>query len=632
MGRAVGIDLGTTNSCMAIAEGGEIVVIPSGEGQRVMPSVVAFTSKGERLVGLVAKRQAITNPRNTIWSVKRMMGRKFDEIAEERLNVSYEIRSNEKGDAVVRVFDRDYSPPEISAMILQRLKSRAEEFLGEPVTEAVITVPAYFNEVQREATKAAGRIAGFEVRRVLNEPTAAALAFMEPTERKRLAVYDLGGGTFDISILQVVNGIFEVMATSGNTHLGGDDFDARLVDWMLSEFKRQHKLDLSSDPVALQRIREAAERAKCELSSTLEASVNLPFIASDESGPKHLEISLTRGLLESLIDDMVKLTREPCEGALNDSGLKPEDIDHVLLVGGSTRIPLVRKVVEEIFNQKPAHSVNPDEVVGIGAAVEASVLTGQRKDLVLLDVTPLSLGVETLGGVMAPIVERNTPIPIKRSRMFTTAVDNQAVVSIHVLQGERELAEGNRSLGRFELVGIPPAKRGTPRIEVSFEIDANGLLNVSARDAITGRLQSMRVNPSGGLSEEEVHRLMKEAEANAELDKSRMRLVEARNASDQVIYDAQKVLEDARKNLEKESWEELETALVALRQSRDGTDRVRIAKDTSRASELVSQVSRLLDLLGNRQSDSEDESVRLDILEESLEDGLADGLDEPHSL
>lgn len=597
MGRAVGIDLGTTNSCMAVAEGSEIVVIPSGEGLRVMPSVVGFTVKGERLVGLVAKRQAITNPRNTVSSVKRLMGRKYEEVISERLNVAYEIKPNDRGDAVVKIFDREYSPPEISAMILQRMKARAEEFLGDQVTEAVITVPAYFNEVQREATKAAGRIAGFEVKRVLNEPTAAALAFMEPNERKRLAVYDLGGGTFDISILQVVNGIFEVKATSGNTHLGGDDFDARLVDWILKEFQSKQGLDLSRDPVSLQRIREAAERAKCELSTTLEAAINLPFIASDESGPRHLEMSITRGLLESLIEELVRMTAEPCEKALADAGLKAEDIDHVLLVGGSTRIPLVRKTVEDIFRQKPAHSVNPDEVVGIGAAVEAAVLTGSRKDLVLLDVTPLTLGVETLGGVMAPIVERNTPIPIKRSRMFSTAVDNQQVVSIHVLQGERELAEGNRSLGRFELVGIPPARRGTPRIEVSFEIDANGILSVSAKDAVTGRAQGMRVNSSGGLSEDEIRKLMQEAEANAELDRTRMKLVEARNAADQVIYDAGKVLETAMKKLERESWEELDNALVGLRQVRDGSDRTKIAKETARTSELVSQVARLVEVL-----------------------------------
>jgi molecular chaperone DnaK len=617
LGRAVGIDLGTTNSCMAIAEGGEVIVIPSGEGQRVMPSVVAFTSKGERLVGLVAKRQAITNPRNTVSSIKRLMGRKFDEVVAERLNVSYEIKASERGDAVVKVFDRDYSPPEISAMILQRMKARAEEFLGEPINEAVITIPAYFNEVQREATKAAGRIAGFEVKRVLNEPTAAALAFMEPTERKRLAVYDLGGGTFDISILQVVNGIFEVKATSGNTHLGGDDFDARTVGWILNEFKRANGIDLSTDAVALQRIREAAERGKCELSSTLEASVNLPFIASDESGPKHLEMNLTRGLLESLIEDLIKMTREPCERALLDAGLRPEDIDHVLLVGGSTRIPMVRKMVEEIFKQKPAHSVNPDEVVGIGAAVEASVLTGQRKDLVLLDVTPLTLGVETLGGVMAPIVERNTPIPIKRSRMFTTAVDNQQVVSIHMLQGERELAEGDRSLGRFELVGIPPARRGGPRIEVSFEIDANGILSVSAKDAVTGRAQGMKVNPSGGLSEDEIHKLMQEAEANAELDKARMKLVEARNAADQVIYDAGKLLELAKKQLEKESWEELENSLVSLRMARDGTDRVRLAKETSKITELVTQIGRLVEVLDTHSSTTETDQIY--VLEEQGE-------------
>jgi molecular chaperone DnaK len=599
---------------MAVADGGEIVVIPSGEGPRVMPSVVAFTSKGERLVGLVAKRQAITNPRNTIYSVKRLMGRHYDEVEDERKNVSYEIKANDKDDAVIRIFDRLYTPQEISAIILQRLKARAEEYLGEEVTDAVVTVPAYFNELQREATKAAGRIAGFNVRRVLNEPTAAALAFMEPTERKRLAVYDFGGGTFDISILQVVNGIFEVKATSGNTHLGGDDFDARIVDWILGEFKREEEIDLSDDPVALQRVREAAERAKCELSSALEANINLPFIASDESGPKHLELSLTRGLLESLIEDLVEQTENPCHDALEEAGMEADDIDHVILVGGSTRVPLVRKQVESIFDQKPAHSVNPDEVVGIGAAVEASVLSGERKDLVLLDVTPLTLGVETLGGVMAPIIEKNSPIPMKRSRMFTTAVDNQQVVSIHVVQGERELVEGNRSLGRFELVGIPPAKRGVPRIEVAFEIDANGLLNVSAKDAVTGRAQSMEVNPSGGLSESEISQLMKEAEINAEKDRNRMKLVEARNAADQVIYDAERALESARKQLEKESYEELESALASLRMNRDGEDRSKIARDTSKTSALVSQISKLIDIMdtAGEQDTDEDEVVVLE--------------------
>lgn len=619
MGRILGIDLGTTNSCMAIVEGGEAVVISSGEGPRVTPSVVAFTQKGERLVGLVAKRQAITNPMNTISSIKRLIGRNYSEVESEIKNVPYEIRPNDRGDAVVRVNDRDYTPQEISAIIIQKLKIRAEEYLGEEINEAVITVPAYFNEMQREATKASGKIAGFEVKRVLNEPTAAALAFIEPDERKCLAIYDLGGGTFDISILQVVNGIYEVKSTSGNTHLGGDDFDTKIVNWIIEEFKSKQSIDLSMEAVPLQRVREAAERAKCELSSTLEATINLPFIASDADGPKHLEMSITRGLLESLIDDLIHKTKEPCDRALKDAGLKAEEIDHVLLVGGSTRIPLVRKTVTEIFKQKPAHNVNPDEVVALGAAIEASVLSGIRKDLVLLDVTPLTLGVETLGGVMAPIVERNSPIPLKRSRLFTTAVDNQQVVSIHVLQGERELVEGNRSLGRFDLVGIPPAKRGIPRIEVTFAIDANGILDVSAVDAVTGHKQTVRITTSGGLTEEEIKSFMEEASRNAEQDRVRMKLVEAKNDADTTIYEAKKILDVAKKQIERESWEHLDEALTSLKKARDKTDQIKIAKETAKVNELVIQLAKLVSVFETEAEDNlESDQDEIVVLEEDL--------------
>jgi len=606
---------------MAYSDGTEVHVINSSEGSRVMPSVVAFTARGERLVGLVARRQAITNPRNTVCSVKRLIGRKHDELSESIFKGSTcEIIADDSGDAAMLIMEREYTPQEISAIILRKMKSAAEDFFGEEVTDAVLTVPAYFNEVQREATKAAGRIAGFDVKRVLNEPTAAALAFLKPEETNNIAVYDFGGGTFDISILKVVNGIFEVKATCGDTMLGGDDFDCRIVDWILAEFKREKEIDLSKDPVAPQRVREAAERAKCELSQALEARINLPFIASTGEGPVHLELSITRKLLESLISDLINKTRPLCETALEESGIPREDIDHVILVGGSTRIPMVRALVESTFAQKPAQFVNPDEVVAIGAAVEASVLAGNRKDLVLIDVTPLTLGVETLGGVMAPIIEKNTPIPIKRSRMFTTATDNQSAVSVHVLQGERELAEGNRSLSRFELVGIPPARRGIPRVEVTFEIDANGLLNVSARDAITSRQQSVEVNPSGGLSDSEIMKLKREAEEKATEDRERMRLVEERNRADQIIYQATKVLKTARDQLDKESWEELEASLANLRRVREEEDIRAIGTEASKTDTLTNSVSKLLEVM-EIHSDDQDEEEQIIVIEgDSLQD------------
>jgi molecular chaperone DnaK len=597
LGKTIGIDLGTTNSCIAFVDNGNPTVIQSKAGARVMASVVAFTAKGERLVGLVARRQAITNPKNTVYSVKRLMGRKYSEVSDLVSRVSYAIEENANGDAAVRIMDRLYTPPEISAIILQMLKHTAEEFLGDEIHDAVITVPAYFNEVQREATKAAGVIAGLNVRRVLNEPTAAALAFMEPRESKKIAVYDFGGGTFDISVLQVVNGVFEVKSTCGDTNLGGDDLDSRLVEWIMEQFKTETGIDLNRDQIAPQRVREAAERAKCELSMTLETSINLPFIASGDSGPVHMEISITRKLFQSLVADLIEKTRDLCAKAVEDAGFTMKELDHVVLVGGSTRIPMVKELVEDVFHRKPAQSVNPDEVVAMGAALEGAVLTGQKKDLVLIDVTPLSLGVETLGGVMAPIIKRNSPIPMRRSRVFTTAVDNQVVVSVHVLQGERDLAEGNRSLGTFELRGLPPAKRGEPRVEVTFEIDANGILNVSAKDMNTGNAHSIQVNPSGGLTSDEISRLKKEAEANAEADRARIVLMGQRNKADELNYEVTKVLKAARDQLDLESWQGLEEEQQKLREARDGTDPDAIAKQASRTRVQLDAVARLIEVM-----------------------------------
>lgn len=594
MGRTIGIDLGTTNSCIAFSDGGHPTVIQSKSGSRVMPSVVAFSAKGERLVGLVARRQAITNPRNTISSVKRLMGRRYSEIADYIESVSYEIVENSNGDAAVRVMDRVYTPPEISALILQKLKQTAEEFLSEEVTDAVITVPAYFNEVQREATKAAGKIAGLNVKRVLNEPTAAALAFLEPKGRTKLAVYDFGGGTFDISVLQVVDGVFEVKATLGDTSLGGDDLDTQLVNWIMAEFLSDTGIDLNKDAIAPQRVREAAERAKCELSMTHETDINLPFIATGDSGPVHLEIKVTRKLFEELAGDLIRKTIPLCREAVDEAGMKIADLDHVVLVGGSTRIPLVQRLVEEVFERKPAQSVNPDEVVALGAAIESSVLTGQRKDLVLIDVTPLTLGVETLGGVMTPIIHRNSPVPIRNSRIFTTASDNQSVVGVHVAQGERDLIDGNRSLGTFELRGIKPAKRGEPRIEVTFEIDASGILNVSARDTNTNQKHSIKVNPSGGLSGADIERFRKEAAANAEADKRRMKLVGLRNESDEAVYRASKTLQVAREELDRESWEELDKAVKDLKKLRDGDDALVLGKAISNVRALTESIAKLV--------------------------------------
>lgn len=566
MGKVIGIDLGTTNSCVAVMEGGQPTVIPNAEGSRITPSVVAFTKTGERLVGQIAKRQAITNPENTIFSIKRFMGRKHSEVRSEEKLVSYKVTSTPNGDVQALAGGKEYSPPEISAMILQYMKKTAEDYLGEKVTQAVITVPAYFNDSQRQATKDAGRIAGLEVLRIINEPTAASLAYgLDKKKDEKIAVYDLGGGTFDISILEIGDGVFEVRATNGDTHLGGDDFDQKVIDWMADEFLKQNGIDLRKDRMALQRLKEAAEKAKCELSSTLQTNINLPFITADSSGPRHLDLTLTRAKLEQLVDDLIQRTVGPCKQALADAKLSSSDIDEVVLVGGQTRMPKVQQLVKEIFGKEPHKGVNPDEVVAIGAAIQAAVLTGEVKDVLLLDVTPLSLGIETLGGVFTRLIERNTTIPTKKSQIFSTAADNQTAVTVHVLQGEREMAMGNRSLGRFDLVGIPPAPRGVPQIEVSFDIDANGIVHVSAKDLGTGKEQSIKVQASSGLSEAEIQKMVKDAQSHADEDKQKKALVEVRNKADNMLYSTEKALKDYGDKISSEEKKKIEDAMENVR-------------------------------------------------------------------
>ena len=583
MSKTIGIDLGTTNSCVAIMDGGDAKVITNADGGRTTPSMVAISNSGERLVGQIAKRQAVTNPENTVFGVKRLIGRKYaaSEVTSDKKNLPYAVTQAENGDVRISLKDRQYSPAEISSFILADLKKSAEAYLGEPVTDAVITVPAYFNDSQRQATKDAGKIAGLNVKRIINEPTAASLAYgLDKKKEEKIAVFDLGGGTFDISIMEIGDGVFEVKSTNGDTHLGGEDFDLRIIDFLAGEFKREQGIDLRGDKMALQRLKEAAEKAKMELSSAMETDINLPFITADASGPKHLNVKLTRAKLESLVEDLLERMDGPCRTAMKDAGFSGSDIDEVILVGGMTRMPAVVQRVKQLFGKEPSKGVNPDEVVAMGAAIQGAVLEGDVSDVLLLDVTPLSLGIETLGGVMTKLIEKNTTIPARQSQVFSTAEDNQPAVTVHVLQGEREMADGNKTLGRFELTGIPPAPRGTPQIEVTFDIDANGIVEVSARDQATGKQQSIRITSSSGLSKDEIERLVKDAELHADADNRKKELVDAKNAADALIYSTEKTLKEMGGNVDGSVRMEIDDAMSNLKRALKGDDAAVIRQTT----------------------------------------------------